>query len=1027
MSALIFLFLVALIFGVVLAVEAHDTDAQSPRRPLGLVGWLTGGNWPAKVGGGLLVVGCGALLRYALINLDFPPSIKLAAGAVTAGLLGLAATLTRIGTGRRAVSLALGGAAFGVAYMTAYSAFALFHYFSSPAGIALLALTAVGAGVYAITRSALSLALLAMIGAYLAPAFAVSDPGPATVYGYLAGASLLTLVMVAARGWRPLIHLSFLFTLGGGVFFAWMSKYYSPQHAEVMLPALVVLAALHVLMPIVERRGPGGIWIERLDIAFVVLLPLAAGLSAVLIAPSRASLSNELLVLSAVWLTVGAILALMRRDGAVLHAVIGILLAGSAVAARFRDLPWELIALAFSVIAFWLAARRSHSTRLQDALASLVPLAGLLHILNSLFTTPTGTVFLNELFCERLIGAGLLMFAGQVCRNVRNSLDTMLWSVGVGWVVTAICLELLRWDLVSLPVVVHWGFLAAAAFLAFSKSSHRSIPDALVIVVFGVAGSAALATVNAPAGVAWGSLIAAPLILSWLSIRRAGAEPQTRVGRTLAAMTAPIVAGIWAGHAGALAAIRAPQFVFSAVVLAALCLVVLGDVARNRCRDWRATAVHLYAYLFALPLAISTTIAIGRSPWAIALELLCVSGLLLLIVREQEAAPLPSWVAPGSALGVGLVVQVALLRWLGPSGNLDLGDLAHMRYTALVSLVWATLGAVMTLWGRRRLSRTLWLAGASLMVAAAAKLVLLDFGVLGQLANILAVIAAGIVFLLVGWLAPMPPATRPTPKEPHEARVPGNVAGTKGNDHPHSAPSAAPPSAVRLPPPQPSVPRAQAAIRSAPVPASKPVSDYWDWNTAHPPAAAASMSWESGRSNRLIWTVAILGITVFLLVHWRLGVNPPHETFTAQLLGPAGPDSQVPQKTIAPVQGRSANSLPARLSDDATLGGPTPPPREQSPQVPPATSPAFSLPSAPQIVNAVYASPREGRQFDVTQLLRARCSSSSQSCVVSCGNQLAGDPDFGIRKHCDVSYQCGGRNTQSLRVMEGESLALGCP
>jgi len=47
--------------------------------------------------------------------------------------------------------------------------------------------------------------------------------------------------------------------------------------------------------------------------------------------------------------------------------------------------------------------------------------------------------------------------------------------------------------------------------------------------------------------------------------------------------------------------------------------------------------------------------------------------------------------------------------------------------------------------------------GAMLLVAAAVKLILLDFGSLGQLGNILAMIAAGGVFLLVAWLAPFPP------------------------------------------------------------------------------------------------------------------------------------------------------------------------------------------------------------------------------------------------------------------------------
>ena len=66
--------------------------------------------------------------------------------------------------------------------------------------------------------------------------------------------------------------------------------------------------------------------------------------------------------------------------------------------------------------------------------------------------------------------------------------------------------------------------------------------------------------------------------------------------------------------------------------------------------------------------------------------------------------------------------------------------------------------------GARRVgSRVQWSAGAAFLVGAAIKLVLLDFGSLGQLANILAVIAAGGVFMLVGWLAPMPPARKEQP------------------------------------------------------------------------------------------------------------------------------------------------------------------------------------------------------------------------------------------------------------------------
>ena len=67
---------------------------------------------------------------------------------------------------------------------------------------------------------------------------------------------------------------------------------------------------------------------------------------------------------------------------------------------------------------------------------------------------------------------------------------------------------------------------------------------------------------------------------------------------------------------------------------------------------------------------------------------------------------------------------------------------------------------------------------------------LLDFGSLGQLANILAVIAAGGVFLLVGWLAPMPP---PEPKAPEPLQ--------RGHD-PRESTAAAPARQWRAAPPK---------------------------------------------------------------------------------------------------------------------------------------------------------------------------------------------------------------------------------
>jgi Domain of unknown function (DUF4124) len=82
--------------------------------------------------------------------------------------------------------------------------------------------------------------------------------------------------------------------------------------------------------------------------------------------------------------------------------------------------------------------------------------------------------------------------------------------------------------------------------------------------------------------------------------------------------------------------------------------------------------------------------------------------------------------------------------------------------------------------------------------------------------------------------------------------------------------------------------------------------------------------------------------------------------------------------------------------------------------------------SGPDIQNATYVSPRNGRMFDLTSQLRSLCSSATGVCLVSCGNQLAGDPDFGQRKYCRISYRCSDGTSQELQAQEGESLNLSC-
>src|SRR5438445_13033423 len=107
--ALVFICGVVVLFTVLFIWEAAPETRESSLHPAGLFRWLAGGNWPAKVGALLISIGTGALLRYLMLTLRFPPAGKLMAGVAMATGLSIASAALAPHPRRRAISLALAG------------------------------------------------------------------------------------------------------------------------------------------------------------------------------------------------------------------------------------------------------------------------------------------------------------------------------------------------------------------------------------------------------------------------------------------------------------------------------------------------------------------------------------------------------------------------------------------------------------------------------------------------------------------------------------------------------------------------------------------------------------------------------------------------------------------------------------------------------------------------------------------------------------------------------------------------------
>ena len=76
---------------------------------------------------------------------------------------------------------------------------------------------------------------------------------------------------------------------------------------------------------------------------------------------------------------------------------------------------------------------------------------------------------------------------------------------------------------------------------------------------------------------------------------------------------------------------------------------------------------------------------------------------------------------------------------------------------ASLSVVWAVTAIILMVLGNRRKQRSYWMTGATLMGIVVVKLFLIELSNSGGIERIASFIIVGLLLLLVGWFAPVPP------------------------------------------------------------------------------------------------------------------------------------------------------------------------------------------------------------------------------------------------------------------------------
>ena len=218
---------------------------------------LLGRNWFAIIGAVALVVGIGFFLKLAFDNNWIGDTGRI--------VLGVTLGLALLGVGeyaqRRVPIWAQPVTAAGavILYLSIYAGFGLYQLIRPDVALLFLALVVALAALLALRYESIVIALLGIIGAFLAPALLGADlPDVRLALAYILVVDAGILAISTFRNWRWFNLVGWAGTYG--VFFFWTSQFsdYDPVMAQIGLTGMfLILAGATSLFHLLWRRTPG--------------------------------------------------------------------------------------------------------------------------------------------------------------------------------------------------------------------------------------------------------------------------------------------------------------------------------------------------------------------------------------------------------------------------------------------------------------------------------------------------------------------------------------------------------------------------------------------------------------------------------------------------------------------------------------------------------------------------------------------------------------------------------------------------
>ena len=782
------------------SADAHFARTQSPLDKIlaHCKSWISTGNVPVKVGVILSVFGLAFLVKEAIDRSWLVLPIEYRLLGVAAFGIALLVIGWRLRNARAGYGLSLQGGGIAVVYLTVFAAYGIYSLIPAVPAFALLVITTIAAGCLAVMQNARALAVLGIIGGFMAPILASSGSGNHVIlFSYYAILNCAIIGIAWQRAWRELNVLGFVFTFVIGSI--WGYTGYNSSEFSTTEPFLILFFFIYVFIPVFFARSVAPNIRGFVDGTLVFGAPLVAfGLQATLVSDTQYGLAWTAGGLTVFYSALAAALLLRAPD---YMRVLGEAFAGLAFAflaitfPLYFDAPATSLAWAIQGTAMcWLGWRQNRPIPLMAGVALQGLAAG------AWFASHNFSIGRTAVLNGPYLGAVTLAVAAALSSRIFDFVSerrttpivrlaaggllawSALWWFGAGF---AEIDRTLPWEHeINAYLAFAAGTVALATFITRTTTWTRPTIFGLALIPTLGFGALLVSDGGQPLG-NYGWLAWIAVFASHLFFLKSCEDDAPQLSRILHPLGLITLVGVcmaeiyW--HAE-----RSLPGVWPESLILIVTGAVLVMVARFADRlGWPITAqpaayklhgagiIAAAAAIFTLVLNIFSDGSAGSLayvPIFNPLELASIGFAVCLVIYLRALRELDETIdvidrALQFARPAIAVLSWALLtmicarsvhHYAGVPFDFD-RLMSSDVFQATLSILWGGLAFGGMIYGARRSDRFVWMAGGGLMTAVVVKLFLIDLANTATVERVISFLGVGLLLLVVGYFAPVPP------------------------------------------------------------------------------------------------------------------------------------------------------------------------------------------------------------------------------------------------------------------------------